>query len=336
MALTINGTTGIETNTDTGKIKVGADDELQISHTGSISDIVQTTNTEFQIRHSANNGIQIRTENAYPVLIRTGGEESARFEANGAVELYHDNVKTFNTCSTGMELRAGEGGDCELYMYADEGDDNTDLWKFVTSPSVSQLAIQNKASGSWENSLIVEGNGAAKLYHDNAKRLETYSEGVWFTGSVTPSVDDAYHLGKSSHRWDNIWATNSTINTSDRNEKNTIVDSDLGLSFVNKLKPVSYKFNGKTRTHYGLIAQDVETTLDGKDFAGFIKEDLPDELYTEGDDLPEGKKVGDVKKVAYTTYGLRYNEFISPLVKAVQELSTEVETLKTKVAALGG
>ena len=86
MALTIDGTNGIETNTDTGKIKVGADDDLQISHTGSISDIVQTTNTEFQIRHSANNGIQIRTENAYPVLIRTGGEESARFEANTRVD----------------------------------------------------------------------------------------------------------------------------------------------------------------------------------------------------------------------------------------------------------
>ncbi len=390
MALTINGTTGIETNTDTGKIKVGADDDLQISHTGSISDIVQTTNTEFQIRHSANNGIQIRTENAYPVLIRTGGEESARFEANGAVELYHDNVKTFNTCSTGMELRAGEGGDCELYMYADEGDDNADLWKFVTSPSVSQLAIQNKASGSWENSLIVEGNGAAKLYYDNVKVIETKSDGAMHRGpnsyvqtqyytdttyrgsvyantsdyigfldhsgnwviqaqrdtetefhatNIVSDADDSYNVGSSSKRWDNIYATNGSIQTSDRNEKNTIVDSDLGLSFVNKLKPVSYKFNGKTRTHYGLIAQDVETTLSDiskttTDFAGFIKSDTPEIKWRDKEALPEGKSVGDVRYAAGTRYGLRYAEFISPLVKAVQELSAEVETLKTKVAAL--
>ena len=76
---------------------------------------------------------------------------------------------------------------------------------------------------------------------------------------------------------------------------------------------ISHKFNNKTRTHYGLIAQDIETVLSDiskptSGFAGFIKED--------------------------DSYGLRYNEFISPLIKAVQELSTEVETLKTKVAAL--
>ena len=34
------------------------------------------------------------------------------------------------------------------------------------------------------------------------------------------------------------------------------------------------------------------------------------------------------------TQSLRYDQFIAPLVKAVQELSAEVETLKTKVAAL--
>ena len=91
-----------------------------------------------------------------------------------------------------------------------------------------------------------------------------------------------------------------------------------------------------------MIAQDVETILSDiskstTDFAGFIKTDLPDQVYDaikdEGN-IPEGKKAGDVKIPAYTTYGLRYSEFISPLIKAVQELSAEVETLKTKVAAL--
>ena len=33
-------------------------------------------------------------------------------------------------------------------------------------------------------------------------------------------------------------------------------------------------------------------------------------------------------------YGLRYTELISPLIKAVQELTTKIETLETKVAAL--
>ena len=35
MALTINGTTGIETNTDTGKLKVGASDDIEITPHGT-------------------------------------------------------------------------------------------------------------------------------------------------------------------------------------------------------------------------------------------------------------------------------------------------------------
>ena len=199
------------------------------------------------------------------------------------------------------------------------------------------------------NEVILRGsaNAAVELYYNDQLRFYTNSNAVTMRGAgdhrcegnFRPWQHNVYDLGTTSDKWDDVYATNGTILTSDRNEKNTIVDSDLGLSFVNKLKPVSYKFNNKTRTHYGLIAQDIETTLSDiskptTNFAGFIKENIPDKLYVEDDDIPEGKKVGDVKTAAFTTYGLRYNEFISPLIKAVQELSTEVETLKTKVAAL--
>ena len=109
---------------------------------------------------------------------------------------------------------------------------------------------------------------------------------------------------------------------SDKNKKNTIVDSDLGLSFVNKLKPVSYKFNGKTRTHYGLIAQDVETVLSDiskstTDFAGFCKDDISEEQ--------DGSSY---------RYGLRYGEFIAPLIKAIQEQQTIIDDLKTRIEVL--
>ena len=157
--------------------------------------------------------------------------------------------------------------------------------------------------------------------------------GIVRTRQVMPRSDNLYDLGSSGNRWDDVFATNGTINTSDRNEKNTIVDSDLGLSFINKLKPVSYKFNDRTRTHYGLIAQDIETVLSDiskstTDFAGFIKSELSDTLYTEDEPLPTGKNVGDVKTPGGTNYGLRYGEFIAPLIKAVQELSAKVEALE--------
>jgi hypothetical protein len=136
--------------------------------------------------------------------------------------------------------------------------------------------------------------------------------------------DDTIDLGRSSDRFDDIHATNGTIQTSDKNEKNTIVDSDLGIDFVNLLTPKSYKFNNKTRTHYGLIAQDVETVLgdikkDATQFAGFCKDDISE------------KQDGSEYR-----YGLRYHEFISPMIQAIKDLKAEVDTLKAEVKTLKG
>jgi len=69
------------------------------------------------------------------------------------------------------------------------------------------------------------------------------------------------------------------------------------------------------------------------DFAGFIKTDAPVQLYNERDEaqnrIPSGKAIGDVKLAAHTDYGLRYGEFIGPLIKAVQELSAKVTALES-------
>ena len=124
--------------------------------------------------------------------------------------------------------------------------------------------------------------------------------------------DNSFSIGSGSQRFHTIYATQGSINTSDRTEKNTIMESDLGLDFVNKLKPVSYKWNEDDgKTHYGLIAQEVEETL-----------------------IDIGKTVSDfgaVSKEDDSPMGLGYSELISPLIKAVQELSAEVAALKSQL-----
>jgi len=159
--------------------------------------------------------------------------------------------------------------------------------------------------------------------------VHTGTVGIEFNPSnqVNPSTgavptDDSLDLGSPSARWDDINATNGTIQTSDQNEKNTITDSDLGLDFVNRLAPKSYIFNGKTRTHYGLIAQDVETVLsdinkETSEFAGFIKSDISEEQ--------DGSQY---------RYGLRYTEFVGILIKALQEADDKIDALTARVTAL--
>ena len=157
------------------------------------------------------------------------------------------------------------------------------------------------------------------------------NHGLWFTGtgsiymggtndSFSPLADNSNDLGRLNNRWDDIYATNGTIQTSDANDKSNIADSDLGLSFVSQLTPRKYTLNDgdSNRTHYGLIAQEVKTVLDNNnistsDFAPYIKGEILD---------TNNEGTGEYK------YGLRYTELISILIKAIQELEQRVQDLE--------
>lgn len=79
-----------------------------------------------------------------------------------------------------------------------------------------------------------------------------------------------------------------------------------------KLKPVSYRMKDSAdiRYNWGFIAQDIEALLG-----------------TENAVLTVG---GDNDR----TLGLRYSDFVAPLVKAMQEQQAIIEGLKTKLNSL--
>lgn len=151
--------------------------------------------------------------------------------------------------------------------------------------------------------------------------------------SIEPTTDLAVALSTStSKRWKYVYAqymyvSSGTAVTSDRNLKNTINDLDAEISkeFIMGLKPSSYKYNESEsdRTHFGLIAQDVEETLKEiglttKDFAGLVIENEKSE-----DGNEENK-----------TYALRYEEFIAPLIKTVQMQQKTIENLEERLSKL--
>ena len=151
-------------------------------------------------------------------------------------------------------------------------------------------------------------------------------------GNMSPSIDNGWTVGSSSWKWSAIWAYTGTIQTSDMRQKKDISASALGLDFINALNPVSYKWiiGGRkavydeesksvigsedipgTRTHYGFLAQQVKEVLDtvapGEDFSGWVLTDK---------DNPESEQA------------LRYEEFIAPMAKAIQELSSRLDALE--------
>lgn len=173
------------------------------------------------------------------------------------------------------------------------------------------------------------------------------NENSW---NLSPSKDHMLQLGSANFRWGQIYSTNSSINTSDREQKKDIVDlTEDSKTLIMSLKPVSYKFKEGTsgRTHYGLIAQDIEKTLEDlnmtpMDFAGFckdqkvrtvmIKEKVIDDNGNVTDDEIDRESTEPIE--GEYVYGLRYEEFIAPLIKTVQLQQQEIEQLKQRIEIL--
>ena len=264
------------------------------------------------ISGDSDSGINLATNDT--IKFNIAGVEKARMDSSGNVLIGHTNLNSpvadsgaGITLKSSGEIQAGLAGTVlKLNRENSDGNvvdfrqDGSTKGKIDTGSASMAIFATGANNGGWS-------------FGDGAAILPMKDSGL---------ADNNMDLGASGNRMDDIFATNGTIQTSDKNEKNTITDSDLGLDFVSRLSPKSYKFNNKTRTHYGLIAQDVETVLgyvkkDASQFAGFCKDDISE------------KQDGSEYR-----YGLRYHEFISPMIQAIKDLKEEVDTLKAKVAAL--
>jgi hypothetical protein len=100
-------------------------------------------------------------------------------------------------------------------------------------------------------------------------------------------------------------------NASDRRLKKDIQDLNSGLDFVKKLRPVSYHMKNLSddRINWGFIAQEVEELVGTENAILTVS--------------------GDKER----TLGLRYTDFVAPLVKAVQEQQKEIEDLQSQLSA---
>ena len=157
-----------------------------------------------------------------------------------------------------------------------------------------------------------------------------------------PYDDESYQLGTNNHRWKDVYSSNSVIQTSDRNAKHDItnIDSDLALRFIGGLKPCSYKLNKGTsnRTHYGLIAQDVEDLLENIglssfDFAGLIKS--PKYIMEETVDNVTGESIqNEIPVEGEYVYSLRYDEFIAPMITVIQNQQNRIDQLEELLTKL--
>lgn len=249
----------------------------------------------------------------------------------------------------------------ELYAFQVLGDfgtfDSASCKNLFSSPNIITNVVKSDTSvieiGVY-NEVLLPANNKCTVVIDSNKISNIASFRPSGTGGSTTTDSSGVkcaplNLGTSNNRWNNLYISSSAISTSDKNKKHNIniINSNNAKKIINGLLPKTYKFDDGTsgRTHYGLIAQDVEQLLielgiDTKDFAAFIKSPKINEYEVdkvdENGDIILDRNGNSQKEIKYEVikgeydYSLRYEEFISPLIKVVQEHEKEIEILKNK------
>ena len=222
---------------DNEKIRLGTGNDLEIYHNGFTS-----------IIGSASHTLGFYSGVNHQFLNADGTETLAKFITNGAVELYYDNEKVFYTRGDGVQVQnvngdgvlyvvGSEGNEAIIKLHADDGDDNADKFQIV-SHADNYFAIQNFASGSFENNLKAFGNGAVELFYDNSKKFETTSTGVNITGNLIATGN----LNVNDNG--NINVGNSGDLQLFHNGTNSFIDSDTGNLVISSVADL--RFNAAT------------------------------------------------------------------------------------------
>ncbi|WP_422105328.1 tail fiber domain-containing protein [Winogradskyella sp.] len=195
---------------------------------------------------------------------------------------------------------------------------------------VVQLDYNENEAG---NFLIRSGQNTTSVFNVNesgnvemGNRLQIGTETIEDTGSnqlsvnasLIPDNDNSFRLGNPSNRWTQVWATDGTINTSDRREKKNIKALHYGLHEVLQMQPVSFnwKSNSNPDTKLGLIAQDLQAII-------------PEVVKSHSWETDEA--TGSLIKKELERLGVYYSDLVPVLINAIQEQQELIENLKATV-----
>ncbi len=185
----------------------------------------------------------------------------------------------------------------------------------VTGTTASGIEFRKSSGSDWR---LESNNAGSLMFSRSGDDFATTTPVVDMnTTFLRPSTDNATQLGQSTFRWTTIYATNGTINTSDRRDKTAIQPINYGLSTVMQLQPVSYQWKDAPQqgTKLGFIAQDVQ---------GVVPEVVVDKEVRENPD-------GSSSIVPAERLGIYYSDLIPVLVKAIQEQQQQILLLEQKV-----
>ena len=270
------------------------------------------------------------------LIIKSDGNERARFDSNGSLLVGTTSNDSGNLGarmkSTGRVDATSDGGVASIMTRLSS---DGDIMSFkLGSNSIGAIA-------SHADRIIIGADDTALKFDAGNDSIMPFNIG---TGA---NRDDAVDLGFSSVRFDDVRATNGTIQTSDRNEKQDIeelTDAEKRVAVVAKGLMRKFRWKSKVeikgdkaRTHFGIIAQDLEDAfkaegLDASKYAMFCSDTWWEkEISVDAVEADEEKDIEakdaytymDTKEEATEGYtektrlGVRYSELLAFIISAI-------------------
>ena len=331
---------------DVKYIGFGNSNDLKLYHDGSESVIGNNTGT---LQFLSPNEIRYRATTHH--FLAYGNDESmAKFIDDGAVELYHDNVKRLETKSGGVDifgqLAMGDnnkhtfGNSDDLQIYHDGTNSNIVNSTNVLTIQGNDIRLLN--NGASKALIKAFDGGEVELYFNGSKKLKTINEGIKLTElQIAPSGTESNALinfggggmvtnsNSYGHFYDRATGgTNTTAvmfrsagsqvgkiifnNTSTLYQSGSS-DRTLKKNFENWTETILTSFKNLNPQKFNYI-QEEDTDSKHK---GYIAQDLADKFPEAYPKDPETDK-----------YGFNPSGMVVYLMKAIQELEAEVAALK--------
>ena len=345
---------------DNAKAVFGTGGDLEISHNGNNSIINDAGTGELQLQRAGNTiltldetGITIADPDGTGA-VRIIGSEGSNATLTLICDEGDDSGDTWQ-----LQSRASDNS---FKIFNNISGSTVEKFAITTAGRVylfNDLIIPDKIihSGDSDAAIRFATNDQVTIETAGTERAR-FEDNVFFHSTVEPDSSNAgvrftsssYHSiarDTSSSSVLRVFGTNGEFRTmgdgdaentnnrygqiSDITLKENIVDANSQWNDIKAIKVRNWNFKESTgySTHkqIGVVAQELESL----GMNGLVKNNS-DELYIEGDELPEGKNIGDVKQKGYKT--VAYSVLYMKAVKALQEAMVKIETLETKVAAL--
>ena len=335
-----------------GLLFVGADDI--VVNEGS-------TDTNFRVESNGNANMIFVDGGNNHVCIGTSTDHGGVLNVDGPVLMSESDTLLLRITSSGSDIKfQSRVSDKDIrFEGIDGGSDITAL--HLDMSDGGQLITSNGATINGQSVVSASLNDVIFYTENTATSGNVFGQSINFSSTVNDTgsyFTRGVGNNQSTVRWvifsngDFDSATNSYGATSDERIKQNITDANSQWDDIKGLRVRNFKFKDEARTeanggqaaktYLGLVAQEAETVS-----PGLVKSRAPEKsdiisssefgtLYEDGDDIPEGKEIGDVKEVTEQVKSVSYSVLYMKAIKALQEAQTRIETLETKVAALEG